>query len=68
MQFVELAHERQIGRADRLRHVIDSPPADVEQAGLTCDGQHVVSVDHGFALSNPALVSALSKKSFSNAN
>jgi hypothetical protein len=30
---------------------------------LARDGQCVVSVDHGLALSNPALVSARSKKS-----
>ena len=32
------------------------------------DGQCVVTVDDGFALSNPALVSARSKKSFSSAS
>jgi hypothetical protein len=26
MQFVDLAHERQIGRADRLGQVVDRPP------------------------------------------
>jgi hypothetical protein len=32
------------------------------------DGEVVVTVDHGFALSNPAMVSPLSKKSFSSAS
>ena len=68
VQLVELAHQRQIGRADRLRQVVDRASADVEQLGLARDGQFVITVDHGFALSNPALVSALSKKSFSSAN
>ncbi len=68
VQFVDFAHQRQIGRADRLGQVVDRPPADVEQAGLTCDAKFVVTVDHGFALRNPALVSALSKKSFSSAS
>ena len=36
--------------------------------GLARDGKLVVSVDHRFALSNPALVSAPSKKSFSSVN
>ena len=65
VQVVDPAHQRQIGRADRLGQVVDRPPADVEQAGLACDAEFVVTVDHGFALSNPALVSACSKKSFS---
>ena len=68
VQRVDLAHERQIGRADRLGQVVDRAPTDVQQPGLARDGKLVVSVNHGFALSNPALVSALSKKSFSSVN
>ena len=33
---------------------------DIEQPGLTGDAEFMVSVDHDFALSNPALVSARS--------
>jgi hypothetical protein len=33
---------------------------DIEQPGLTGDAEFMVSVDHGFALNNPALVSARS--------
>jgi hypothetical protein len=68
VQLVDSAHERQIGRTGRLGQVVDRTPADVQQARLTCDAQLVVTVDHGFSLSNPALVSAPSKKSFSSAN
>jgi len=68
VQFVEPAHVRQIGWAHRLGPVIQRSPTDVEQAGLTREAEFMVSVDHGFALSNPALVNALSKKSFSSAS
>ena len=40
-------------------------PADAERLGLPGDRQVVLTVDHRLALSNPALVSAPSKKSFS---
>ena len=66
VQLINPAHERQIGCADRTGQVIDRTPTDVEQFGLTCNAEVVISVNHGFALSNPALVSALSKKSFSS--
>jgi len=38
----------------------------VQNLGLLRDRQIVLTVDHRFALSNPALVSAPSKKSFSS--
>ena len=41
---------------------------NLEQFGLLGNRKFVISVDQGFALSNPALVSTLSKKSFSNVN
>ena len=56
MQLVERAHQHQISRTHRPRPVIDRPPADVQKVGLTGDAERVVTVDHGFALSNPALV------------
>jgi hypothetical protein len=68
VQLVDAAHKRKIGGAHRLGQIIDAASADVEQARLACDAQLVVTVDHGFSLSNPALVSAPSKKSFSRAN
>ena len=64
----DLALMRKIGRIDRLRQVVHRPPADVQQRRLLGDGKLMVTVDHGFALSNPALVSACSKKSFSKAS
>src|SRR5271157_5543182 len=67
MQLVKPPHERQIGGADRLRQVIHRPAAEAQQLGLAGYGQAVLSVDHSFALSNPALVSARAKKSNSSA-
>src|SRR5690606_36847060 len=48
--------------------VVDSAAADLQQSGLAHHAQGVLTVGHRFALSNPALVSALSKKSFSSAS
>ena len=74
MQLVDAAHERQIGLADRFKQLVRSAPAYLEKFGLLRNRQFVISVDHGFALSNPALpirkkgphspLSARSKKSF----
>ena len=66
MQLVDPAHDRQIRGRHRPRLVIDRAPADAQSLGLPRDGQIVVAVDHRFALSKPALVSAPSKKSFSS--
>jgi hypothetical protein len=44
------------------RQVIDAAPADPQNFSLPGDRQIVLTVDHRFALSNPALVSAPSKK------
>src|SRR5437899_1610394 len=68
MQFVDFAHERQIGLAYRLRQVVDRPSADLQERDLACGAQFVLTVDHGLTLSNPALVSALAQKSFSGAS
>ena len=46
----------------------DSSAADLQNLCLLRDRQIVLAVDHRFALSNPALVSAPSKKSFSSVN
>ena len=43
--------------------VVRRAPTHAKQFGLMRDGKIMVTVDHGFALSNPALVSAPSKKS-----
>ena len=44
----------------------DAVAAYANQFGLPFDRKHMPAVDYRFALSNPALVSALSKKSFSS--
>jgi hypothetical protein len=68
MQPVETPHDREIGVRHRARQVIDAAPADPQNLSLLGDRQIVLTVDHRFALSNPALVSAPSKKSFSSVN
>jgi hypothetical protein len=66
MQPVETPHDREIGVRHRARQVIDTAAADLQNLRLLGDRQFVFTVDHRFALSNPALVSAPSKKSFSS--
>src|SRR4029077_7663244 len=66
MQSVETPHTLQGGRRQRTRQVIDTATADVQNLRLLSNRQIVLTVDHRFALSNPALVSATSKKSFSS--
>src|SRR5207245_9526407 len=66
MQPVETPHDLQVGRRHRTWQVVDTATADAQNVGLLCDRQIVLTVDHRFALSNPALLSAPSKKSFSN--
>ena len=58
VQLVDAAHQVQLGRAGRARQADHRTAADAQLLGLTRDGQSVVAVDHGFALSNPALASA----------
>src|SRR5213596_772883 len=62
MQPVETPHDLEVGGRYRARQVIDAAPADLQNFRLSCDRQIVLTVDHRFALSNPALVSAPSKK------
>src|SRR5882762_1536797 len=66
MQSVETSHDREVDGRYRARQVIDAAPADPQDLSLPGDRQIVLTVDHRFALSNPALVSAPSKKSFSS--
>ncbi|MGY3116117.1 hypothetical protein ACVWXQ_000052 [Bradyrhizobium sp. S3.14.4] len=46
---------------NRARQVINAAAADLQNFRLPGDRQIVLTVDHRFALSNPALVSAPSK-------
>ena len=66
MQFVEAAHQLQILGRDRPQHVVDRAARDAQRLRLPGDRKIVIAVDHLFALSNPALVSAPDKKSFSS--
>src|SRR6476660_3446135 len=68
VQPIETLHDGEIGFRHRTRQVIDAAPADPQSFSLLGDRQIVLTVDHRFALSNPALVSAPSKKSFSSVN
>src|SRR3990167_2287026 len=66
MQPVEAPHDREVGFRHRPRQVVDAATADVQSFRLLGDRQIMVTVDHRFALSKPALPSAPSKKSFSS--
>src|SRR4051812_9842025 len=66
MQPVETPHDGEVGVRHRPRHIVDAATADSQNLRLLGDRQIVFTVDHRFALSNPALVSAPSKKSFSS--
>ena len=62
MQPVETPHHLQVGRRHRTRPLVDAATADAQNLRLLCDRQIVFTVNHRFALSNPALLSAPSKK------
>src|ERR1700733_6418125 len=62
VQPIETLHDRQIGGRYRARLIINAAAADLQNFRLPSDRQIVLTVDHRFALSNPALVSAPSKK------
>src|SRR5258705_9901860 len=66
MQPVETSHRLQVGRRHRTWQVVDTATADAQNLRLLRDRQIVLTVDHRFALSSPALLSAPSKKSFSS--
>src|SRR5258706_4102156 len=66
MQFVDASHQRELGFADRFGLVVRRAAADAQDFGLALDRQLVLAIDHRFTLSNPALLSAPSKKSFSS--
>src|ERR1700704_6095616 len=68
MQPVEAAHDHEVGLRRRPRQVVNAAAADVQSVRLLGNRQIVCPVDHRFALSKPALVSAPSKKSFSSVN
>ena len=61
VQLVDAAHERQIGRAGGRGQVVHRAAAHAQQMRLARDRQRVVPVNHGFALSTPASMSARSE-------
>src|SRR6516165_1634435 len=65
VQSVETTHDGKIGFPNRPRQVVDAAAADTQNFRLLRDRQIVFAVDHRFALSKPALVSAPSKKTIS---
>jgi hypothetical protein len=62
VQPIQMPHDREVGRRHRARQIINAAAADLQNFRLLGDRQIVSTVDHRFALSNPALVSAPSKK------
>jgi hypothetical protein len=66
MQLIEPPHQRKVCIRHRRRFVVDAAQAGAEERRLLRQRKPVVAVDHRFALGNPALPSARSKKSFSS--
>src|SRR5215475_3077029 len=62
MQLIEPPHQRKVCIRHRRRFVVDAAPADAEERRLLRQRKPGVTVDHRFALGNPALPSARSKK------
>jgi hypothetical protein len=65
VQQVDLPHKGEVFGRDWARQVLHRAAGDADDLGLPRNAQRMTTVDHRFALSNPALVSAPSKKSFS---
>src|ERR1700676_2092027 len=68
MQLIDPPHHRQIGRRYRTRPVIKPAPAELQDLCLPGQRKIMLTVNHRFALSMPALLSAPAKKSFSSAS
>src|SRR3978361_2333324 len=65
MQRVDPPHDRQLSLRHGLWFVVQAAPEEPQQGRLACQRQVVGPIDHRFALSRPALLSAPDKKSFS---
>lgn len=63
MQLVHAPHQLQILVGGRSRLVVDRAAGDAERFRLAGDRKLVIAIDHRFALSRPALLSAPDKKS-----
>ena len=68
MPLVDLAHQRQGGRRDRLGDGIHRRPRDRQDLALLHHRQRVLPVNHRFALASWVRPSAPAKKPFSIAN
>src|SRR3954451_17006041 len=68
VQRVDPTHDRKLGRRNRPRLIVESAPAQPDQLRLPPQRKIVATLNHRFALSNPALPSAPTKKSFSSVN
>src|SRR6266540_2676551 len=66
MQLVHAPHQCKIGGRHRTRLVVKTATTDVQHGRLPRQWEIMNAVNHRLALSNPALSSALSKKSFSS--
>src|SRR6202163_2665270 len=66
VQPIETLHDREVDRGHWTRQIVHAAAADLQNLCLLGDRQIVFTIDHRFALSHPALVSAPSKKSFSS--
>src|SRR5215831_2202072 len=66
MQLVHAPHQCKIGGRHRTRLVVKTATTDVQHGRLPRQWEIMITVNHRLALSNPALSSALSKKSFSS--
>ena len=67
-QFVDPAHQHQIGRCDGAWQVLGFAPVDPQNLRLSVDREFALAVDHRFAHRSPALPSTPAKKLFSSAN
>jgi hypothetical protein len=58
VQSIDPAHQQLVCLAHRLRLVVHARSCDTNESRLLRDRQCVRTIDHRFALSNPALLSA----------
>src|SRR5271154_4920175 len=68
VQPIQMPHDGEVGGRHWSRQIINAAAADLQNFGLLGDRQIVSTVDHRFALSNPALVSAPSPRSCTKAS
>ncbi|MHC2562125.1 hypothetical protein ACVIVD_004119 [Bradyrhizobium liaoningense] len=68
MQLIEPTHQGKVLGRNWPRFIVDRAASQLQDLRLAHDRKIMIAVDHRFALSRPALVSAPDKKSFSNAS